>query len=126
MAGFTTSEEIIIALVGPLGAGIDAAQRMSVEILESFGYRVEQIKLSDLLAEVFKLKPEPERDVYLQTRMDAGDNLRSATGNGAALAMLGIHEIARRRDPENDRSAYVLRSLKTPDELTVLRDVYGG
>ena len=120
------SQEVVIALVGPLGADLEVAQRTTSEILESYGYRVENIKLSDLLVEVFKLPKLAKRDEYLTSRMDAGDELRATTERGGALAMLAIHEIASRRQDENGRTAYLLRSLKTPAELTVLRDVYGG
>lgn len=125
------SEEVVIALVGPLGADLEIAERGCSEILASFGYAMEKLRLSDLLAEVFKLRPVPEYDAYITSRMDAGDQLRDRTDLRGAVAMLAVHEIATRRgawserDDWSGRTAYILRSLKTPAELALLREVYG-
>lgn len=120
------NEEIVLALVGPLGADLGMAGRTCSEILASFRYDVQHVRLSGLLEEVFRLKPTSEYDEYVKSRMDAGDELRKNTGLFGALAMLGVHEIARRRDGDPGRKAYIIRSLKTPAELTVLREVYGA
>ena len=60
--------------------------------------------------------------------MNAGDRLRSDTKSGASMAALAVREIVthRRRRKENaEPVAYLLRSLKHPDEVRLLRHVYG-
>jgi deoxycytidylate deaminase len=67
--------------------------------------------------------------------MDAGNKLRSDAcwARNDAFALLGIHQIALTRlatagdvDRPADRQAYVLRSLKRPEEIDLLRQVYGA
>ena len=65
--------------------------------------------------------------------MDAGDELRRQWGRRDAMALLAITRIALERriltgDERSpaDRVAYVLRSFKRPEEVKLLRDVYGS
>jgi deoxycytidylate deaminase len=74
---------------------------------------------------------EPADD-YIEQHQDAGDAFRETTGREDALAILGIGEIQAARLQQNgDKGtlipacAYIIRSLKTPQEVEVLREVYG-
>ncbi len=59
--------------------------------------------------------------------MDAGDALRKKLKVGGVMAALAISVIKEiRKDyPESRRVAYILRSLKHPGEVELLREVYG-
>jgi deoxycytidylate deaminase len=66
--------------------------------------------------------------------MDMGDALRTEVVHGGAAAALAITEIAARRNagqegveaaPEREAFATVIRQLKHPDEVRLLRSVYG-
>ncbi|MBW8827991.1 MAG: hypothetical protein JF606_00895 [Burkholderiales bacterium] len=61
--------------------------------------------------------------------MDAGTRLREDSERGEAVALLAIAEIRRVRQQElngsTESNAYILRSLKHPDEVETLRAVYG-
>ena len=69
--------------------------------------------------------------------MTAGDELRASWDRSDALALHAISDIVATREQlcpaagEDaqpgylDRHAFVLRSLKTPDELETLRAIYG-
>jgi cytidine deaminase len=72
-------------------------------------------------------------DDYIDRHQWAGDDFRQKTKHGDALAVLGIGEIRSARlkengDPEKviPRCAYIIRSLKTTEEVDTLRDVYGN
>jgi len=102
--------------------------------LNEFGYQVIDIRLSDLLKNFSGWKPptsndELERIAHLQ---ELGDKFRAASKDGASLARAAIAEIRRRRadvtgkpDTPICARAYVLHQLKHPDEVDLLRRVYG-
>jgi cytidine deaminase len=65
--------------------------------------------------------------------MTGGNRLREAINEGAALAKLAVRDVRllrRRRSGDDstpaDRTAYILRSLKHPDEAEWLRRMYGA
>jgi hypothetical protein len=65
--------------------------------------------------------------------MSAGDELRERWGRRDAMALLAINRIALERSiltgsesVPSDRAAYVLRSFKRPEEIKLLREIYGS
>lgn len=127
--------ELVIGLVGPLGTGLRGISEILVDRLVHFGYEATPIVVSELIEKVTNLetnlvkKPEFER---LQSFMDAGNELRGKAQRGDYLALSAIAEIAKNREKEGDcpkpksKYAYILRSLKHPDEVMALREVYGA
>jgi deoxycytidylate deaminase len=145
--------ELIIALVAAVGTDVGmVAAEVEIELSE-YGYETILLRLSSYLAEeagvdFFATKTFDEA---LWDAMSAGDELRNKWGRGDALALHAISDIVATRnersglvDPESigiaeleesprepefalplDRVAFVLRSLKTQDELETLRAVYG-
>ncbi|MCY4635643.1 MAG: deaminase [Acidobacteria bacterium] len=74
--------------------------------------------------------PLPGRDSrdYYERRMNAGDTFRATTGIGASMAALAVREVVKHRSQQAKGGkpvAYLLRSLKHPDEVKLLRQVYG-
>jgi len=78
-----------------------------------------------------KLVETPESDRY-DSYMDAGNEVRARIGTGAVLALSGVYQIQQERTKEKgtslplSRTAYVVRSLKHPEEVGALRDIYGS
>ena len=113
------------------------SDEIAIEVAE-YGYEVHALRLSEYLAEE---AAEDFRDKMFDERvwaaMDAGNELRAAWGRSDALALHAISDIVATREqlsPSHDddaqagyleRHAFILRSLKTPDELETLRAVYG-
>src|SRR5438270_11487504 len=58
--------------------------------------------------------------------MSAGNEARTRAKANDILAVMGVNDIAARRkdDEPLERVAHIIRSLKTPDEVRLLRDVY--
>ena len=131
--------EIVIGLVGAVGADLEAVTTLIESELAGADYATSVVRVSDLLKslghqEVLRHAisarlPEDER---IDRLMDAGDRLRRDAGRGDAAALLSI---ARMRDLRRAvtgservgalRHAFVLRSLKHPHEVDTLREVYG-
>lgn len=133
--------ELFIALVAAVGTDIGLLGDQVATQLAEYDYTSQLLRLSDYLAEQaaenFRGKPFDEE---LWEAMSAGDELRDSWERGDALALHAISDIvvaryeAAGRDPDDDdetlpdnlkRHAFILRSLKTPDELDTLRAVYG-
>jgi len=146
VAEFTGAErdadqsELFIALVAAVGTDVGLVADQVATQLDVYGYESELLRLSDYLAEqadpTFRGKPLDEE---VWEAMTAGDELRNAWERSDALALHAISDIVATREqvadaPDDDsgsfppnltRHAFILRSLKTPDELETLRAVYG-
>ncbi len=104
-------------------------------ILEDVNYDTEVISLSKLLDDFkdyrkeLKQKPEDER---ISTHMNIGNRFREDMGKGEALALLAIATIWDKREKAVgskkplERTAFVFKSLKHPDEVFALRRIYGA
>lgn len=135
--------ELVFGLVGAVGSDLPAVTRALTSELNRVRYKVEEIHVSSLLHQLEPyahlgkggFESEFER---IREHMKAGTELRNRTEAGDAMALLAISAINRRRiamqssRSEGDsamrpleRTAFVIRSLKHPDEIQVLRYVYG-
>lgn len=137
------TQELVIALVGPVGSGCTTAgEALAVELERSYEYKVHHYKLSRFIDDYAHLvgektsaaMPASERIRHLQS---VGDQLRQAFGPGY-LAAKTIEKIAEVRDqfgfeksedgsdiPISQRRVHIVDSLKNPSELQLLRDTYG-
>ncbi len=150
--GFEPQEsELVFGLIGAVGTDLGIVQDTLSGCLENAGYEPPHaIRLSDLLTAyqltddngmsiVLKDSPEDER---ILTRMKAGNALRREMGRADALALRAVEAIYLERsggempqeckeckqDIKNvsiRRRAYILNSLKNPEEVYTLRRIYG-
>jgi deoxycytidylate deaminase len=116
--------EVVLGLVGPLGTPMDLVQQSIKTRLQKHGYRIEEIRLSEMLAAREKLEGSPSQ--VRDALMDAGSALRDREGSDV-LAKLAIVTIRDRRgsSQHRPRTAFLVRSLKHPDEVHRLRATYG-
>lgn len=137
------SRELVIAFAGPVGCGINTAKEHVTDVLKSSGYVVHEIKISEYLVECLKNKVVPSNGVvytsgferYIQMQ-DTGNLLRNVQGD--ILAEYAIKKIAEIRTADipkeiedvttyvPERVAYLIDQLKHPDEVALLRAVYGN
>jgi len=133
--------ELVFALAGPVGADLQETGRTLRDALKKSGYaEVEEISVIDLIRQIagrrrlekadgspIRLLDAPE-EMRIASLMDAGNAIRRLSANPAAVAAAAIAEIRGRRKRKGDapaRRAYILRSLKRPEEAQLLRRVYG-
>ena len=131
------SQELIIGLCGAIGSGVKALKENLKHSLESSGYIVEHIRLSNIIAEktILSIKDQTGYPRY-KSLQDQGDALRKSHKN-SILAACAIEEIALARnihceDEEQQEElvkttkkiAYIIDQLKHPSEVALLRTVY--
>lgn len=121
-----TGPEIFIGLIGATGSPLGRLSEELTASLEQFRYHTVPIRLIDLIVgpEDF----ESDEAELLDVQMSAGSEYRKKAGRGDALALRAMERIREVRDYDGQQEvapAYVLSSLKNPEELRTLRDVYG-
>lgn len=129
------SKELVLAFCGAVGAGIDKAKPHLERKLKDFGYKVQHIKISELLVEAipddYKLTKKDffEFDKYKRyfELQELGNHLREKFGNAVATE-LAIRSLAVNRRQQSsgalDKVAFIVDQLKHPDEAKLLRLLY--
>jgi deoxycytidylate deaminase len=122
--------EIVVGLVAAVGTPFEQVQQLLIEAFEPFGYAVEVKHLSryaNRWAEVPRtFSSEAER---IDRMMDLGNQARAITGRNDVLALSAVADLRLRRGDERtpmQRRAFVLRQLKHPEEVVLLRRTYGA
>lgn len=126
------SEEQVFAVVGYAGSGTSKVVTMLAAILKKKNFEPHVIKARPILqgaAQRLGVAPLKEGATpigiitYLQS---VGDALRDASGECGVVAAYMVKDIKRLRDANPDKkNIYLLDSLKHPDEVALLRHVYG-
>jgi len=130
---FDARPNLVFGLVGPLGTDIETLQVVLREEVERTGYNVHSVVVSELIKRTpyYSGSDEAREDKRIAKLMDAGTRVRKSKSSGDALAILMIDEIRLLKDKirDGDREvhaqAFIIRSLKHPDEVNKLRDTYG-
>jgi len=126
--------ELALGLVAPVGVDLYAVAGALRSALHTVSYETIEINVIDAAAALgtWPFRDPPRYDERANARMTFGNGVRAAIGlDGLALVTVG--EIQRQRHERNGqadkpiaRAAYLIRSLKTPEEVKKLREVYGS
>lgn len=116
------NSEIIIGLVSAVGTETTRVVTPLKDRLTHFGYEAIEIKVSSLLANGGTASSEYER---IKSLMNSGDARRKDTGLNSILAYGAAKLISDSRDESKPKRAYIINSLKHPDEVEALRKIYG-
>jgi deoxycytidylate deaminase len=127
-----TEPEIVIGLVAGVGAPLDDVQDLIRRELAALGYDAEVLHLSEFTRHFDLATAMPRAGAGEAARIDAlmnrGNEAREITGRNDILALAAIAEIHLERGARITllpRRCFVLRQLKHPDEVALLRRVYG-
>lgn len=136
------ANELIFAVVGPVGSGTSEIAEALEELLRESGYDATVLKAREVIEEAagkldipIPQTPELTKSTALQ---NAGDQVRFASKDNAAVAVGLVNLIRNRRakkqgteislgaviEPDGTRRAYILDSLRHPHEVALLRRVY--
>lgn len=129
----TDRPDLYIALVGAAGTDLDHVKNQLKAQLASFDYGYQEVKLSHLIAGLCRISTTgvPE-DIRIVSLMDGGDKIRAAHKGGDGVVCLAVAAIRKLRgDAEKETGrpaggmAYVIDSLKNPEEIKTLNALYG-
>jgi deoxycytidylate deaminase len=129
-----SDSELVIGLVGAVGADLEAVIKVIEERLRIFKYSVSQVRVSSDIIPTVAKTPETHPGEYerINALMDAGDEARRFAKNNSILALGVAANIAATRPSDRTtreqkhcpRKAYVINSLKHPEEVARLREIY--
>lgn len=134
--------EIIIGLVEAVGTDTSQVITQITNSLRSYNYKVEVITISqDVIPSIININPfgykyEANR---IQKLMDAGDKARELFKDSGILSNGATSSVNLRRKTIRDKyyndgawpgyakqTVYIIKSLKRPEEVELLRRVYGS
>lgn len=143
-AGPHRGPELVFAIASPIGSPNDVFRAELEGALHAYGYTVEWVKLSKLLADQAHARgvtvPDVPEDLRVSGLMDEGDRLCEESNSSAAVALHAVNEIRQKRidchaangevaesldGKAVPRTAWVIDSLKRPAEVKQLRRIYG-
>lgn len=126
--------ELVFGLVGPIGVDLDEVVGQLTASLEDVGYRCEQIHITELMKHR-KVKGKVDQSSYFnryKSLIDYANDYRRVAGHPAALAGRSILHIRKLREAAGNSfdnpvrgSAYIIRQFKRPEEIELMRRVYG-
>jgi deoxycytidylate deaminase len=133
--------ELVIGLIAPLGASLESVRRILEDRLRTAGYEVFRVRITEhVIPELVKVEEHDAGNFEARTTalMNAGNKARKDTGDngilalGAARVISAFRSIADGSDEsdaeekpiEVKRRAYIISSIKHPDEVAALRMIY--
>jgi deoxycytidylate deaminase len=138
--------ELIFGLVGPIGVNMAMVEMLLKQFLSAVHYNSHTIRITEIMKEVDvgkKLEDTKNPLQHYQDRIDYANAVRKLCGNDAALAALAVSSIRDLRKKINKKlkvkpkkpfeledlpvsqQAYIIRQLKRPEEIFLLRSIYG-
>lgn len=141
LAQFEQSE-LILALVCPVGVNYARCLHILQAEFKKLGYQPQVISMSSLMDNLctrYKLptaEPTTSEAERIRSRMNQGNDLRRNTNSPELMALAAIREINQFRvsalpDHASDeikpllKTVHILATLKRPEEVEILRKVYG-
>ncbi len=132
--GKYSDSELIIGLVGAVGTNLDEIINILTKRLLEYEYKSRVITISkDILTQLFPNKINYNNEYERITQfIEYGNLARKKTGDNSVLVLGIASEIMKMRvlDEKGDikpqrRMAYIIKSLKHPEEVERLRELYG-
>ncbi|TPN48908.1 deoxycytidylate deaminase [Mesorhizobium sp. B1-1-9] len=127
--------ELVIGIAGPIGVDIDRLTSSISSCLEQVKYRTQLIKLTSEMGRFGtpgKKADGPDLFSQINWKMDCANEIRTMYGRPDTLARIAIQTIREfRRSFSGKESipapsqAYLIRQLKLPEEVQLLRRTYG-
>ncbi len=125
--------ELVIGIIKTVGTDITQVIQNITDRLKCFGYSVEVIKVSnEILSEFSERKFSSKDNEYdrISHYMDSGNEIRSKTGDYSILMKGVVSKILLGRENRENpsprkRIAYIIDSIKHPQEVSFMRKTYG-
>jgi len=131
---YSKDPELVFGLVGPIGVDLEYVTEVLSEALRVVNYQTHVFRITDLMKEVNTGLPL-EAEEYIESikqRIAYANKVREQLDRNDALAILAVSAIREFREQAGgnaevplSKRAYVLRQFKRPEEIKLLRSVYG-
>lgn len=128
--------EIFLGIVAPIGTDIKPIINRLSKNFEASGYRAKAIKVTDSFSAVQRLlKPDIELKQSplferFKSYISYGNQIRRSFGDDAFLAALAVQQIVGERfrigSGRLSKTAFIVHQFKRPEEIRLLRAVYGS
>lgn len=125
LQGVFSESEVVIGIVSAVGTESSRVINPLKDRIGQFGYSAEEIKVSSLLTANPNAGEGTIEYKRIKNFMQVGDQLRKDTENNAILAYGAAKRIKERRSLQVRKIAYIVNSLKHPEEVELLRKIYG-
>ncbi len=132
--GTYDNTELVIALVGAVGTPHKDVVEVLSEKLKTFGYKVIEIRVSKhVIQTLYNDIPDGLSSEYdrITAYIDRGNKARDESKDDSVLALGVCSEIFKHREQDEqhnikpkERTAYIINSLKHPEEVFRLRSIY--
>jgi deoxycytidylate deaminase len=125
--------ELVFGFVYAVGTDAEPVIRVLERYLKQYQYKSEEFRVSEKLKTLdlgisFEMRSEFDK---MNALMDAGNEACRRASDDRILAVMAINHIAssrveddQKRPKEMERTAHLIRSLKRPEEVQLLRQVY--
>lgn len=137
--------ELVIGLVGPIGCDITIVEKAIAAALKQVDYKARHISLSEGIADLLEEKKGARPSLKsLAEKIASGNEVRRLYSKNGILAAYAITKIREQRaeiaselriePPENATLeevriadvAYIVRQFKRPEEIQLMRKIYGS
>src|SRR4051794_4303922 len=120
--------ELVFGFVYGIGTDANPVVSLLNDYLKQFNYQTHEFRVSEHLRTLnlgITFSPTGAFE-EMNALMDAGNEARGRAESNDILAVMAVNDIAATRDSNMplQRVAHLIRSLKTPEEVRLLRDVY--
>lgn len=133
-----SNSELVVSFVGAVGTELKLVIDLFEDRLKAFRYQTERIRISSEIIPLiidpgtvaFTAKTGSDEYLRISKFMDAGNEARKQAGDNSILALGVAAKIFAARPQEKDqpqpmpRRAFIIHSLKHPDEVARLREIY--
>lgn len=127
LANTYAESELVIGLVTSVGTDLSLTIQNLKQRLGHFGYQVKEVKISkDIINKCKKIEENSYFD-RIKLYMNEGNRLRQKSGFNSILALGAVDFIKKNRKAHQKlKTAYIINSLKHPDEAHALRKIYSN
>ncbi|MGA7219248.1 MAG: anti-phage dCTP deaminase, partial [Candidatus Sulfotelmatobacter sp.] len=124
--------ELVFGLVYAVGTHIEPVVEALKDYIRRFGYLPQEVRISKYITEHLRIKVDEKSEAdRVESLINGGNQICLETKRKDFLALAAVAKIAEGREQEEDgspkprpRTAYIIRSLKRPEEVAALRKIY--
>lgn len=127
--------ELFVGIVGPMGVDVDSVTSAVESALRTVGYNSSHVKVTDEMTNHATTVPQPTKTDLFSTimfKIKYANALCNEHDDPAFLMRVAVDKITQLRKVDGSeepqvvpRRAFIIRQLKRPDEVKLMRTIYG-